>query len=41
MLQLRPATRQLVDGYSWDAVSDRLLSLVDRSAPAVSGAGGR
>jgi glycosyltransferase involved in cell wall biosynthesis len=41
MLQLRPPTRQLVDGYSWDAVSDRLLSLVDRSAPAVSGASGR
>ena len=37
MLRLRPSTRHLVDGYSWDAVADRLLSLLDRQARPVSG----
>jgi glycosyltransferase involved in cell wall biosynthesis len=38
MLRLRPSTRHLVDGYSWEAVADRLLSLLDRSQSPVSGA---
>lgn len=31
MLRLRPPTRHLVESYSWEAVADRLLSLLGRA----------
>jgi glycosyltransferase involved in cell wall biosynthesis len=40
MLRQRPPTRHLVDSYSWEAVADRLLSLLPHR-PQVSGAAGR